>query len=1471
MQEMVAKNKDVKDAGAGFDSSIVDHMVKMHAMMANLGANSRQYNAFVDLYSRIYSEKRLEVLTQQSFLKGGLSKLAEAESTVATLSKNADKQRALLQVKQAEAEEALGFIQKSMMQAADRSKEVEILKKKTAVEEGVMKERTGGVEEELSSVQPMIDQARAAVGSIKKQNIDEIRSLKMPPDAIRDVLEGVLMMMGQQDISWNNMKKFLGTKAVKDDIVNFDAHRVTKDIRAKVEKLVAAKGNSFEHAVIYRVSVAAAPLASWVKANLAYSKVLEKTAPLEAELAMLLASLDQSKVLIVQYQEELEHCEQQVGELKSTFSKKTSEAESLRSSVEKAEGTVRSAMELLEKLAGEKGRWVTTVKSMDGDLIELPLNALLTSAFITYLPSHPEDVRAQVTQDWLSYLGLREYNFSRFMSSESEMLKWKSEGLPGDSLSMQNAVVILNSTQSPLVIDPSTQASTWLINHIQAKSGDSGSSSSIEVTTMHDQRFTNTLELAVRFGKTLVVQEVDKIEPILYPILRMDLDRQGPRFVVQIGDKQIDFNDTFRLFLVTRNPEPYLPPDARSLVAATNFTVTRSGLEGQLLGLTIEREQPDLEAQKSLTIEREQPELEAQKSGLLKQEEELKMQLADLERSLLQNLATSTGNILDNKELLDSLNETKSKSTTIAVSLTESKTLQVSLDEQREVYRPIAARGSVMYFLIKDLCTINHVYQFSLGVFIMLFKKALSQDTPPGNVSSRIAVLSDALLELTFAYVSRSLFNSDRLTFGMHMARNLQPGICKQEEWNFFLGKYAVDGSASQSQKPQWVREECASAFALLAANCPQLVAASDLQDAATWSTWGSGINDASDATTLPPKIAGKVNAFQALLLVKSFRPDRLQSAMTSFVCSALNVKSVQPPAFSLKDLITTETQPDQPVLFLTTPGRDKYHEVAMGQGQAEIAVQLLRDCARSGEWLVLKNMHLVVGWLPTLEKEVYTLAKNPDFRLFLTSEPHDKFPGTLLEGSLKVTFEAPPGLKKNMLRTYENWSPEYISSGPPLRAQLLFGWSKFYEFSPADLRSGTDVIGLSTKDVGKGGAQWEMLHGLLENAIYGGRVDNIFDGKVLRTYLDQFFHPEVVGMGGKARPLPGSRTMVPTSAHRQDYVDIVTNLPETDVPALFSLPANIDRAAQQANSELVVGALKQMSISRSAAMGFNKAQWQAQLSPLLRLWEQLMSQAASLKVAAREIKASKPGANDASSPIDSFVVLERTHGVNLVNTIDSALSAINRVLRGQETLTSTVQGIGGSLMQDMIPGVWDKIWEGPESCSDYCRAVVYRSLAIEDWVKKTASGSLLSSGPMDLSSLYHPGTFLNALRQQTARQLNATMDSLKLATTWDSSGRISGAATTILVGGLLIQGANFDGARMGPLAADSPTSKVVPAMSLAWIPKDSPYPYGSAYMDVPLYTTQDRSKVLTQVQMPVASQEEAGQWILSGIAMFMP
>ncbi len=56
----------------------------------------------------------------------------------------------------------------------------------------------------------------------------------MPPEPIADVLGAVLMLLGIRDTSWLSMKKFLGNRGVKEDILNFDAHRIDPQLRAKV-------------------------------------------------------------------------------------------------------------------------------------------------------------------------------------------------------------------------------------------------------------------------------------------------------------------------------------------------------------------------------------------------------------------------------------------------------------------------------------------------------------------------------------------------------------------------------------------------------------------------------------------------------------------------------------------------------------------------------------------------------------------------------------------------------------------------------------------------------------------------------------------------------------------------------------------------------------------------------------------------------------------------------------------------------------------------------------------------------------------------------------------------------------------------------------------------------------------------------------------------------------------------------------
>lgn len=58
-----------------------------------------------------------------------------------------------------------------------------------------------------------------------------------------------------------------------------------------------------------------------------------------------------------------------------------------------------------------------------------------------------------------------------------------------------------------------------------------------------------------------------------------------------------------------------------------------------------------------------------------------------------------------------------------------------------------------------------------------------------------------------------------------------------------------------------------------------------------------------------------------------------------------------------------------------------------MGGGQNEAALALMRQAAQKGQWVCLKNIHLVTSWLPILEKEFRALEnRHEKFRLYLTS-----------------------------------------------------------------------------------------------------------------------------------------------------------------------------------------------------------------------------------------------------------------------------------------------------------------------------------------------------------------------------------------------------------------------------------------------------------------------------------------------------
>lgn len=64
---------------------------------------------------------------------------------------------------------------------------------------------------------------------------------------------------------------------------------------------------------------------------------------------------------------------------------------------------------------------------------------------------------------------------------------------------------------------------------------------------------------------------------------------------IKIGDKECEFNPKFRLILHTKLANPHYQPELQAQATLINFTVTRDGLEDQLLAAVVSMERPDLE------------------------------------------------------------------------------------------------------------------------------------------------------------------------------------------------------------------------------------------------------------------------------------------------------------------------------------------------------------------------------------------------------------------------------------------------------------------------------------------------------------------------------------------------------------------------------------------------------------------------------------------------------------------------------------------------------------------------------------------------------------------------------------------------------------------------------------------------------------------------------------------------------------
>merc|ERR1719324_2129263 len=153
-----------------------------------------------------------------------------------------------------------------------------------------------------------------------------------------------------------------------------------------------------------------------------------------------------------------------------------------------------------------------------------------------------------------------------------------------------------------------------------------------------------------------------------------------------------------------------------------------------------------------------------------------------LDKQLLDRLSNSTGNLLDDVELIEVLANTKAKAKEVEQKLADAAEKQTEIAEKREQYRPVATRGSVMYFCMTDMTLVANpitgqpsgwMYNCSLLQFLLNFEKSVYQSEKCQPTSKRVDKIIDFLTYQVYRYMNRGLFVRDQMMFKLLFTLNI--------------------------------------------------------------------------------------------------------------------------------------------------------------------------------------------------------------------------------------------------------------------------------------------------------------------------------------------------------------------------------------------------------------------------------------------------------------------------------------------------------------------------------------------------------------------------------------------------------------------------------------------------------------------------------------------------------------------------